>query len=182
MLENGMTKYLNKKRTITMYNHSIETNNMRQLFILILTVFTYSFTYSQQSEMNKLTEEYYNSLFYKLSSNLKETNIVSSIKDDKLTIKIEQKANIAFGNQSIGKETINATKGFCHNLIIMIYDTQEKRQFLIQNELKKIVFDCIYVDKYYEKQNVKLSMGISDFLSLGFPFLEYEFVEKLKKE
>ncbi|MEE9363111.1 MAG: hypothetical protein V3U92_10990 [Cellulophaga sp.] len=155
---------------------------MRQPSILLFTILISCLTYSQQSEINKLTEEYYNSLFYKISSNIKNTNIVAVIKDDKLTLKTEQKTDMAFGNQSIGKGTINASKGFCHDLIIMIYDTEEKRQYFKQNELKMIVFDWTYVDRYYEKQKARFTLSNSDFLSLGFPFLEYEFVDKLKKE
>lgn len=155
---------------------------MKQPLTLLFTVLISFLTYSQQSEINKLTEVYYNSLFFKISSNIKNTNIVAEINDDKLTLKIEQKTDMTFENQSIGKETINASKGFCHDLIIMIYDTEEKRQYFKQNELKKIVFDWTYVNRYYEKQKMKFSLSDSEFSNLGFPFLEYEFVEKLKKE
>ncbi|MEH6536636.1 MAG: hypothetical protein V7719_09600 [Psychroserpens sp.] len=155
---------------------------MRRPLILLFTILISCLAYSQQSEINKLTEEYYNSLFYKISSNIKNTNIVAAIKDDKLTLKVEQKTDMTLENQTIGKETINASKGFCHDLIIMIYDTEEKRQYFKQNELKVILFDWTYVDRYYEKRKLRFTLSNSEFLSLGFPFLEYEFVEKLKKE
>jgi hypothetical protein len=155
---------------------------MKKAIILLLILF-YNFGFAQQTEMNKLTEQYYQTILQNVFIKQKNFNVIPYVRDEKLTFKIEQKLDLIIGNQKFGVQGINAAKGFCYELITLwIYDTEEKRTYFKQNELNEIVFDYIVVDKVYDKQKMRFTISNSDFLSLGYPFLEYEFVEKLEKK
>lgn len=143
----------------------------------------YNFGFAQQTEMNKLTEQFYQAILQDVFIKQKNFNVIPYVRDKKLTFKIEQKLNLIIGNQKFGDEGINAAKGFCYQLITLwIYDTEEKRTYFKQNELDEIVFDYIAVDKVYDKQKMQFKISNSDFFSLGYPFLESDFVEKLEKK